>query len=200
MRTIVSTFLAGLIGALAGLVIALIAQSREDTRARRSEMWRQQTERRERLRKEFTTALDLAYTIEVDTGIFEWVTPSSPRAKDPKYLKRRERIDQLYEAARDTDIRLRLEGATEASTALNDIARHHLTFRRGLETLDDVNTPADLHNSARNDLIEAHMGIQAITKDLGSTLAAELEKLTPPGAPMGGLRTWIRGVRTWLTT
>jgi hypothetical protein len=198
----VSAFLAGLIGALAGLVIALIAQSREDFRARRAEIWRQQTERRERLRQDFKTALDIAYTIEIDTGMFEWVTPSSPRAKDPNYIKRRERIDQLYEAARDADVRLRLEGATEASEALNEVARQHGVFREGLRTLDDTNattTPPDTRLSARNDMIEAHKAIQAITKDLGSKFATQLEQLTPPG-PTTGLRTWLRGVWTWVRT
>jgi len=194
-----STFLAGLVGALAGLVIALLAQSREDTRARQAEGWRQASAKVERLRKEFATALDLAYMIETDTGMFEWVSPSSPKAKEPRYVKRRAEIDRLYEEARAADIRLRLEGATEASQALNDVARHHLTFRNGLQTLDEANTSPDLRASTRHDMIEAHKAIQEITKDLGSRFAAELETLTPPG-PETGLRTWLRRVWTWART
>jgi gas vesicle protein len=108
-----TAILGGFVGALIGLLIALLGQSREDERLRRAEEWRQRTAKQERLRKEFATALELVYEVHVATGLFQWVPPSQA-AKDPTYEKRRAKLEELYEEANAADILLRLEGATDA--------------------------------------------------------------------------------------
>lgn len=93
---LLAAVIGGFVGALIGLLIALLGQSREDARLRRAEEWRQQVAKQERLRGEFATALRLVYTVSADTGIFRWIPPSQG-AQDPAALKWRQELEALYE-------------------------------------------------------------------------------------------------------
>jgi len=196
---LVTAVLGGFVGALIGLLIALLGQSREDDRLRRAEEWRQQAAKQERLRGEFATALLLVYTISVDTGIFRWVPPSQA-AKDPAYLVLRRELAAQYEKAKAADIRLRIEGATEAWHAMAEVVKQHNRFRDALSLLDDPQQSAEARVAARGELPAAHKAIEAVASDLHEKLAAYLEKVTPPGPPPApsGLRSWLREAEAWL--
>lgn len=192
-----TAFVAGLVGALIGLAIALIAQSRQDDRLRQSEEWRQLAAKQERLRKEFATTLRLVYTIDADTGMYQ----SGPQSKDPNYAKRRAEIGALYEEARLADIRLRLEGATDVWRAVHEVVGQHQRFREALKVLDDSESSDEAKVAAKADLQSAHEAVSAIAETLHETLAEELDRLTPPGQPPeGGLRSWLEGVWVWVRT
>ncbi|HUZ87763.1 MAG TPA: hypothetical protein VNF26_12520 [Candidatus Baltobacterales bacterium] len=196
---ILTAVLGGFVGALIGLLIALVGQSREDDRLRRAEAWRQQTAKQVRLRDELATALRLVYAVAADTGIFRWVPPSQA-SKDPNYAKRRAEIDALYEETRAADIRLRLEGATIAWRPLADVAREHQRFRDALNTLDEPQASAESRAAARTDLGEAHKAISGVAETLHETFATYLDALTPPGPPPApsGLRSWLRQAEEWM--
>ena len=197
---LVTAVLGGFVGALIGLLIALLGQSREDDRLRRAEDWRQQAAKQERLRDEFATALMLVYSISVDTGIFRWIPPSQ-EAKSPAGVKWRQEIEALYEKAKAADVRLRLEGATEAWQAIAEVVKEHQTFRRGLSLLDDSQPQlAEAKRDAREEMLKAHLAIGAVAGDLHEKLAAYLDKLTPPGPPPppSGLRSWLRDAEAWV--
>lgn len=196
---LLTAVLGGFVGALIGLLIALVGQSREDERLRRAEVWRQQAAKQDRLRDELATALRLVYTVAADTGIFQWVPPSQA-SKDPNYAKRRAEIDALHEETRAADIRLRLEGATVAWRAVAEVVKQHQRFRDALLVLDDSRISLEERGAAKVELPAAHEAISAIAENLHETLAAYLEALTPPGPPpaLSGLRSWLREAEDWL--
>ena len=190
--------LAGFVGALAGLIVALIAQSREDKRLRQSEEWRQRAAKQERLRGEFATALKLVYTIAAHTNIFNWV-PLSRASKDPVYVKRLAELDALYEEAKSADLRLRLEGATAAWGAIYEVTRQHQAFRDALELRDMPHSAPESYVAATDTMKSSHEAISAVAATLHETLAAELDQLTPPGPPLG-LRSWLASAWRWVRT
>ena len=196
---LVTAVLGGFVGALIGLLIALVGQSREDDRLRRAEDWRQQAAKKERLRAEFEAALLLVYSISVDTGIFRWIPPSQ-EAKTPAGLKWRQEMAALYEKAKAADIRLRLEEATAAWQPMAEVVKQHNRFRDALWLLDDPQQSADTKAAAREELGAAHTAIEAVAGDVHEKLAAYLEQLTPPGPPPppSGLRSWLREAEAWL--
>lgn len=193
---LLAAVLGGFVGALIGLLIALLGQSREDDRLRRAEEWRQQTAKRERLREEFDTALRLVYEVQVATAIFQRLPPPG----DPAYAKRRKELEALYEKAKSADIRLRLEGATVAWRAMGEVAKQHQRYTEALRVMEDPRHSTESDLAARTDLRESHEGIEAIAVNLHETLAAYLEALTPPGPPPSpsGLRSWLRQAEEWL--
>lgn len=100
---------------------------------------------------------------------------------------------------RAADIRLRLEGATEAWQPVAEVVKQHQTFRDALSLLDDPAQTADTWAAAREELQAAHKAIQAVAGDLHETLAAYLDKLTPPGPPPPSrLRAWLREAWAWV--
>lgn len=195
MIPVAAAILGGLVGALIGLLIALIGQSREDERLRRSEAWRQQTAKQERIRAEFATALRLMYQIEAYTQVDHWYAPSVAE-RDPDYVKRLAEFGPLYQEAHLADIRMRLEGATEAWQALNEVALQHQAFRRALRQLEEDGPKA----AALVALKTAHEAILAVSDTIHVKLAAYLDALTPPGPPPpeSGLRIWLRQAEAWL--
>jgi gas vesicle protein len=193
---LLAAVLGGFVGALIGLLIALLGQSREDDRLRRAEEWRQQTAKRERLREEFDTALRLVYEVQVSTAIFQRVPPPG----DPAYTKRREELEALYDKAKSADLRLRLEGATVAWRAMAEVAKQHQRYTGALRVMEDPRHSTESDLAARTDLREGHEAIAAIAETLHETLAGYLEALTPPGPPPApsGLRSWVRQAEEWL--
>lgn len=196
---LLTAVLGGFVGALIGLLIALLGQSREDDRLRRAEEWRQRAAKRERLREEFEAALLLVYSISVDTGIFRWIPPSQ-EAKTPAGLKWRQEMTALYEKAKAADIRLRLEGATPAWQPMAEVVKQHIRFRDALSLLDDPQQSAETRAAAREELLAAHKAIEAVAADLHEKLAVYLESHTPPGPPPppSGLQSSLRQAEAWL--
>jgi gas vesicle protein len=182
--------LAGLVGALAGLIVALIAQSREDKRLRQAEEWRQRTAKQERLRKEFETALQLVYAIEVNTSMWQPMPTPAKRLKE---------LDRLYEEAKLADTRLKLEGATQAWSSMQEVARHHQIYSDALRQRETPHLTPESYVAATDTLKSSHEAISAVAASLHVTLAAELDKLTPPGPPQG-LRSWLASGWRWLRT
>ena len=75
--------------------------------------------------------------------------PPSQQSKDPAALKGRDELVRLYDEARATDIRLRLEGATEAWHAIAEVVRQHNRFRDALSLLDDPQQSAETRAGAQ---------------------------------------------------
>jgi len=197
---LVTAVLGGFVGALIGLLIALLGQSREDDRLRRAEEWRQRAAKQDRLRAEFATILRIVYAIDAMTGIFHWVAPSRA-AEDPAYVKQLADLDALYLEARHADVRVRLEGVAAAAQALHEVAFQHQRFRLSLKVLDEVPRRTDEDREAgRADLQEAHEAIAKVADTLDKQLAAFLDALTPPGPPPqpSGLWSWLREAEAWL--
>jgi hypothetical protein len=197
---LLTAVLGGFVGALIGLLIALLGQSREDARLRRAEEWRQKAAKQERLRVEFATILRIVYAIDAMTGIFHWVVPSRA-AEDPAYVTRLADLDALYVEARDADVRVRLEGVAVAAEALHLVAIQHQLFRDSLKVLDEVpRRTAEDTGAGRTDLRKAHEAISKVADTLDAQLAAYLDALTPPGPlpPPSGLRSWLREAEAWL--
>jgi hypothetical protein len=192
--------LGGFVGALIGLLIALVGQSREDERLRRTEEWRQMAAKQDRLRAEFVTALRLTYEVTAATGLLKWEPPSEA-AKDPMYAKQTEALGALYAKTKEADIRLRLEGATQAWGAVAEVSHQHYLFRSALEVLaEQPERSAADRQDAREQIMKSAQSIAKIAETLHETLANALDSLTPPGPPpsASGLRSWLRAAGRWL--
>jgi hypothetical protein len=187
--------LGGLVGALIGLLIALLGQSREDARLRLAEEWRQQAAKQERLRAELETVLQLIYAIDAITTVPHWVTPSLG-ASDPAYVKLMAGVEALSKEAKAADVRLRLEGATEAWQALDAVAVQHQLFRSALVQFDDDGPRSPILAT----LAKTHNAIAVVADKIHESFAAYLDALTPPGPlPVpSGLRSWLREAEAWL--
>jgi len=155
--------------------------------------------KQERLRTEFATALRLAYEVTTATGLLKWKPPSQA-AKDPMYSKQTAKLGSLYESMKEADIRLRLEGATEAWSTVADISHEHYLFRSALEVLDEQGRSADDRQQAREQIMKSALAIAKIAETFHESLAKSLDSLTPPGpAPApSGLRSWLRGAYGWV--
>src|SRR5260370_390001 len=179
--------LAGLVATVIGVAVAVLVQWNETQRAHTAERWAQATAKRERLRAEFERVLSGAYAFESLTSPFVWVNPNTlPAGPYRDHLI--ELVKTATEDLRLAYVRLRLEGATDVVTAINDLAMQFERFQRGLankEPIKEIRENAD--------------AIKALVEPLHETLQHHLDALTPPDSlpERTGFRSWASDTWKW---
>lgn len=179
--------IAGLVATIVGVAVAVLIQWNETQRAHTSERWKQATAKRERLRAEFERVLSGAYAFASLTSPFVWVNPRTLPAGNYKdqltslVIKATEDLRLAY-------VRLRLEGATDVVTAINDLAFEFELFQRNLADKQPL-----------KEAWESAQKINALVGPLDVTLQKQLDALTPPDPlPVrSSFRQWVSEIWRW---